>query len=161
PERHPYQDMVRKATEALAQRSADQTTEAIKHLDAAIQLLPDEPAAYRLRGEAYLERKNWARCAADLAAADAHRRRDEDNPRALAELHRKLGLCQARAGKLADAERTLAETAASGNAAGEVWMRLGEVRIAMGKLDEAIAALGSALETNEGTAQAMIHFLLA
>jgi tetratricopeptide (TPR) repeat protein len=161
PERHPYQDLVRAAAEALAQRSTDQATEAIKKLDTAIQLLPHEPDAYRLRGDAYLERKDWARCAADLAAADAHRRRDDDNPRAVAELHRKLGLCQARAGKLADAERTLAETAASGNAAGEVWMRLGEVRIAMGKLDEAIAALGSALEATDGNAQAMIHFLLA
>ena len=161
PERHPYQDLVRTATEALAKRTADQTAEAIEKLDAAVHLLPREPDAYRLRGDAYLERKDWARCAADLAAADAHRRRSEDSPRALAELHRKLGLCQARAGKLADAERTLAETAASGNAAGEVWMRLGEVRIAMGKLDEAIAALGSALEATDGSAQAMIHFLLA
>jgi tetratricopeptide (TPR) repeat protein len=161
PERHPYQDLVRAAAEALAQRTADQTGEAIKKLDAAIKLLPREPDAYRLRGDAYLERKDWARCAADLAAADALRRRDDDNPRALAELHRKLGLCQARAGKLAEAERTLAETAASGSAAGEVWMRLGEVRIAMGKLDEALAALGSALEATEGNAQAMIHFLLA
>lgn len=161
PERHPYQDLVRTATEALAQRTADQTGEAIKKLDAAIKLLPREPDAYRLRGDAYLERKDWARCAADLAAADANRRRDDDNPRALAELHRKLGLCQARAGKLTEAERTLAETAASGSAAGEVWMRLGEVRIAMGKLDEAIAALDSALEATEGNAQAMIHFLLA
>ncbi|HEX8113003.1 MAG TPA: tetratricopeptide repeat protein [Kofleriaceae bacterium] len=161
PERHPYQNLVRAATEALAQRTADQTGEAIKKLDAAIKLLPREPEAYRLRGDAYLERTDWARCAADLAAADANRRRDDDNPRALAELHRKLGLCQARAGKLTDAERTLAETAASGHAAGEVWMRLGEVRIAMGKLDEAIAALGSALETTDGNAQAMIHFLLA
>jgi tetratricopeptide (TPR) repeat protein len=161
PERHPYQDLVHAATQALAPHNADQTTAAIEKLDAAIQLLPHEPEAYRLRGDAYLERKDWASCAADLAAADAYRRRDDDNPRALAELHRKLGLCQARAGKLADAERTLAETAASGNAAGEVWMRLGEVRIAMGKLDEAIAALGSALEATEGNAQAMIHFLLA
>lgn len=161
PERHPYQDLVHKATEALAQRTSDQVTEAIKKLDAAIQLLPHEPEAYRLRGDAYLERKDWGRCAADLAAADTYRRREDDNPKVLAELHRKLGLCQARAGNLADAERTLAETAAAGNAAGEVWMRLGEVRIAMGKLDEAIAALGSALEATDGTAQAMIHFLLA
>lgn len=161
PERHPYQDLVHKATEALAQRTADQTAEAIRQLDAAVKLLPREPDAYRLRGDAYLDRKDWAQCAADLAAADAYRRRDDDNPRALAELHRKLGLCQARAGKLADAERTLAETAAAGNAAGEVWMRLGEVRIAMGKLDEAIAALGSALEATDGNAQALIHFLLA
>jgi tetratricopeptide (TPR) repeat protein len=161
PERHPYQDLVHAATEALAQRTADQTTEAIKKLDAAIHLLPREPEAYRLRGDAYLDRKDWARCSADFAAADAHLRREDENPRALAELYRKLGLCQARAGKLADAERTLAETAASGNATGEVWMRLGEVRIAMGKLDEALAALGSAQETTDGNAQAMIHFLLA
>jgi tetratricopeptide (TPR) repeat protein len=161
PERHPYQDLVHGATAALAQRTADQTTEAIKKLDAAIRLLPREPEAYRLRGDAYLERKDWAMCTADFAAADAHLRRDDESPRALAELHRKLGLCQARAGKLADAERTLAETAAAGNASGEIWMRLGEVRIAMGKLDEAIAALGSALEATDGNAQAMIHFLLA
>ena len=161
PERHPYQTLVRGATEALAQRTADQTAEAIKKLDAAIRLLPREPEAYRLRGEAYLERRNWARCSADLAEADAHIRREDETPRAMAELHRKLGLCQARAGKLADAERTLAETCASGNASGEIWMRLGEVRIAMGKLDEATAALGSALETSEGNAQALIHFLLA
>lgn len=161
PERHPYQDLVRAAGEALSQRTGDQTTEAIKKLDAAVKLLPREPEAYRLRGDAYLERKDWARCAADYAAADATTRREDESPRALAELHRKLGLCQARAGKLADAERTLAETAASGNASGEIWMRLGEVRIAMGKLDEAIAALGSALEATEPGAQAMIHFLLA
>ena len=161
PERHPYQNLVRAATEALAQRTTDQTLEAIRKLDAAVRLLPAEPEAYRLRGDAYLDRKDWARCAADFAAADANLHRDAETPRSLAELHRKLGLCQARAGKLGDAERTLAETAAGGNASGELWMRLGEVRIAMGKLDEAIAALGSALETTEGNAQAMIHFLLA
>jgi tetratricopeptide (TPR) repeat protein len=161
PERHPYQDLVRGASEALAQRTGDATLEAIKKLDAAIKLLPHEAEAYRLRGDAYLERKDWARCAADYGAADANLRREDEPARALAELHRKLGSCQARAGKLADAERTLAETAASGNASGEIWMRLGEVRIAMGKLDEAIAALSSALEATEPGAQAMIHFLLA
>jgi len=50
---------------------------------------------------------------------------------------------------------------ASGNASGEVWMRLGEVRIAMGKLDEAIAALRSALDGSEPAAQPLIRFLLA
>jgi tetratricopeptide (TPR) repeat protein len=40
-------------------------------------------------------------------------------------------------------------------------MRLGEVRIAMGKLDEAIAALRSAIDAAEPGTQAMIHFLLA
>lgn len=161
PERHPYQDLIRGATEALAQRTTDQTLEAIKKLDQAIQLLPHEPVGYRLRGDAQLERRAWAQCAADFAAADAYAPRDDESPRARAELHRKLGLCQARAGKLGEAEKTLAETAASGSASGEVWMRLGEVRIAMGKLDEAIAALRSAIDATDPAAQAMIHFLLA
>jgi tetratricopeptide (TPR) repeat protein len=161
PERHPYQDLVRAATEALGLRTTDQAAEAIKLLDRAIQLLPREPVAYRLRGDAHLDRHEWAKCAADFAAVEAHTRRADETPRATAELHRKLGLCQARAGRLGDAEKTLAESVASGNAPGEVWMRLGEVRIAMGKLDEAIAALRSALDTTEPVAQAMIHFLLA
>ncbi len=164
PERHPYQALVSAATQALAQRTTDHTTAAIQLLDQAIQLLPREPLAYRLRGDAYLERMDWAKCAADFAAfdaVDARRSRVDEPPRQTAELRRKLGLCQARAGRLGDAEKTLAETAASGNAPGEVWMRLGEVRIAMGKLDEAIAALRSAIDTTEPAAQAMIHFLLA
>src|SRR5262249_9715731 len=103
PERHPYQDLVRAASDALTQRTGDATLEAIKKLDAAIKLLPSEPEAYRLRGDAYLERKDWARCSADFAAADASIRREAENPRAMAELHRKLALCQARAGTLADA----------------------------------------------------------
>jgi tetratricopeptide (TPR) repeat protein len=161
PERHPYQELVHAAVAALGQRTPDQTLEAIKKLDAAIRLLPRDPEAYRLRGDAHLEHKDWADCAADFAAADAHTRQADESPRAIAELRRKLGLCQARAGKLGDAEKTLAETVASGNSTGEVWMRLGEVRIAMGKLDEAIAALRSAADTTEPGAQALIHFLLA
>jgi tetratricopeptide (TPR) repeat protein len=161
PEQHPYQNLVRSAGEALAQRTPDQTAEAVKKLDAAIRLLPREPDAYRVRGDAYLDRKEWAQCAADYAAADTYLKRETETPRSIGDLRRKLGLCQARAGKLGEAERTLAETAAAGGAPGELWMRLGEVRIAMGKLDEAIAALSSALETSDGGAQAMIHFLLA
>jgi tetratricopeptide (TPR) repeat protein len=161
PERHPYQDLVRSATELLAQRNPTATADAITKLDEAVQLLPGEPAAYALRGDAYFERRDWTACTADYAAADAHTQRGDQPPGAIAELHRKLGLCQARAAKLGDAEQTLAETVASGNAGGEVWMRLGEVRIAMGKLDEAIAALRSAIDATEPAAQAMIHFLLA
>jgi tetratricopeptide (TPR) repeat protein len=161
PERHAYQDLLRAATEAFGRRTGDQMLEAVKKLDAAVQLLPREPDAYRLRGEVYLERRDWPRCAADFAAAEAATRRDDEPVKSAGELHHKLGLCQARAGKLSDAERTFAELVASGNASGELWMRLGEVRIAMGKLDEAIAALTSALGTTEPSSQAMIHFMLA
>lgn len=161
PERQPYQGLMRAATELLNQRTAAASLEAFNKLDQAINLLPREPEAYRLRGEASLDRRDWARCAADLAAADAYTQRDDEPPKALAELHRKLGLCQARSGKLGDAERTLADAVASGNGTGEVWMRLGEVRIAMGKLDEAIAALRSALDGSEPAAQPLIRFMLA
>jgi tetratricopeptide (TPR) repeat protein len=162
PERHPYQDLVRAALEALSRRTSDQTLEAIKQLDAAIRLLPHEPEAYRLRGDAFLEQRAWTKCAADFAAAEAASpRHDDEPPKAITELHRKLGLCQAHAGKLASAEQTLAEAVASGNAPGELWMRLGEVRIAMGKLDEAIGALKAAISASDPPSQAMIHFMLA
>ncbi|HSR99411.1 MAG TPA: hypothetical protein VLM79_20305 [Kofleriaceae bacterium] len=161
PERQPYQSLVRAAGELLAQRTPAASLEALSKLDQAIKLLPREPEAYKLRGEVSLDRRDWARCAADLAAADAYIQRDDEPPKVMAELHRKLGLCQARAGKLGDAERTLADAVASGNASGEVWMRLGEVRIAMGKLDEAIAALRSALDGSEPAAQPLIRFMLA
>jgi len=161
PERHSYQDLVKTAGVALAQRTTDSTLAAIKLLDAAVKLLPHEPEAYRWRGEAELDRRDWVACADDLAAAEAYARRDDLHARDMAELRRKLGICQARAGRLSEAEKTLAETAASGNGTGEVWTRLGEVRIAMGKLDEAIAALHSAVEHTDPVAQALIRFLLA
>jgi len=162
PERQPYQNLVHAAAEVLlGQRTPEQTADAIKKLDAAIQLLPHEPEAYRLRGDAMLERRDWARCAADFAAADSYTQRDNVPAKAMAELHRKLGVCQARAGRLGDAEKTLAETVASGNGSGEAWTRLGEVRIAMGKLDEAIAALRSALDAADPAVQTIVHFMLA
>jgi tetratricopeptide (TPR) repeat protein len=161
PERQPYQSLVRAAGELLAQRTPAASLEALNKLDQAIKLLPGEPEAYKLRGEVSLDRRDWVRCAADLTAADTYIQRDDEPPKVIAELHRKLGLCQARAGKLGDAERTLADAVASGNASGEVWMRLGEVRIAMGKLDEAIAALRSALDGSEPAAQPQIRFMLA
>ena len=161
PELRPYQELVRGASDAIERRTPDQTLEALKKLDAAILLLPREPAAYRLRGDVHLERQDWAKCAADYAAADAAAQRDDVPVRPTAELHLRLALCQARAGKLGDAEHTLAETVASGTASGELWLRLGEIRIAMGKLDEAIAALKSAISATDPPAQAMIDFMLA
>ncbi|HEX4423240.1 MAG TPA: hypothetical protein VH165_35260 [Kofleriaceae bacterium] len=165
PERHPYQDLVHTAREALHQRTIDQRAIAIARLGEAIALLPHEAEAYRWRGEAYFDAQDWAACAADLAAADAYTQRDDVPPGALADLHRKLGICQAHAGKLADAETTLAETVTSGTASstspGETWMRLGEVRIAMGKLDEATTALRAALDSSEPGPPALTHLLLA
>ena len=123
-----------------------------------MKLLPEETEAYRARGEAWMALKEWSKCAADHQFALV-RQKPADDARVLAELRLRLGICLARAGKLADAERTLADAAAAGTTAGEVWMRLGEVRIAMGKLEEAIAALEVAVES--GDVQAIVRWLLA
>ncbi len=173
PQRTPYGKLIFEAEQLLRDGTSASAHEAVKKLEEAVKLLGGEPRAYRLRGEAHLKLKDWARCADDLGSAWTRGQgapgkgpqagrppRDVLDGKQLTELRRKLGLCQARAGRLADAERTLAEEAVAGNATGEIWMRLGEVRIAMGKLEEAIAALESAAEQSDARA-ALIRWLLA
>ncbi|MEJ7597642.1 MAG: tetratricopeptide repeat protein [Kofleriaceae bacterium] len=157
PHRSPYQALIAEARELMKTGAID-AADAVKKLDQAVRLLPEETEAYRVRGEAWMALKEWTKCAADHQFALA-RQKPADDARVLAELRLRLGICLARAGKLADAERTLADAAAAGTTAGEVWMRLGEVRIAMGKLEEAIAALEVAAES--GDVQAIVRWLLA
>jgi tetratricopeptide (TPR) repeat protein len=160
PQRSPYNDLVKEAEEGLRDKSDDGAKDAVGRLDQAIKLMPDDDKAYRLRGEAHMLLKDWTRCAADYQHTLARLKRADGDLRSSIDIRRRLGLCQARSGKLADAERTLAEAAASGAGNGEVWMRLGEVRIAMGKLDEAITALEAATEMGD-VSQALVRWLLA
>ncbi|HEU0031368.1 MAG TPA: tetratricopeptide repeat protein [Kofleriaceae bacterium] len=160
PHRRPYESAIAEAQQLLEERTPENALLAIAKLDEAIKLMPDEPKAYRIRGDAFMVAKDWAKCTADLQAALAHTKRVDAEAKNVGEVRKRLGLCQARAGKLADAERTLAEAAASGGSSGEVWMRLGEVRIAMGKLEEAIAALEAAADQTD-VSQAMVRWLLA
>lgn len=153
PERRPYNELVRDAKQRLDERTREAAQEALPKLDAAIERLPDDYRARMLRGHAYLLLADWAKCAADLQ--DVHNPDDADRDA----IELELGICQARAGKLADAERTLLH-AVTVAPRGEQWMRLGEVRIALGKLDEAEDALTAALEKNDGPL-GTIHWLLA
>ncbi len=157
PDRTPYHHAL---AEARALSSDAQRPNAIAILGEAIKLEPNEPEAYRDRGTLYLAAKDWAKCADDLQAADERSSRDDHTRNAAAD-RRQLGLCQGRAGRLAAAEHTLAQAAAVTGRDGELWMRLGEVRIAMGKLDEAISALQAAIDATDQNQQAMIHWLLA
>ncbi len=164
PKRKPYEDLLAEAQTSLDDKSTTAAREAIGKLSEAIKLIPDDPRAYQMRGDAYMATLDWMRCAADFTDAILHleKPRHEHDDHALEELNglrRKLGLCQARAGRLADAERTLADAAASGHVPGEVWVRLGEVRVALGKLDEAIAALEVA-EQAPDVALPLVRWLL-
>ena len=160
PNQQPYRALVAQARQSIEARTADGLVDAVAVLSDAIKLMPREAEGYRWRGEAQFWLNRWAECADDLKQAVQLTRTAEIDKKAATELQLRLGNCQARGGKLADAERTLAEAAAAGTSTGEVLMRLGEVRIAMGKLDEAIAALTAALEVPD-VQQAQTRFLLA
>ncbi len=145
PELRPYTELVRTA-EGLLQKNTNADTQlAIEKLGEAIAKLPKEPQAYLVRGRLYLTKRDWAKCADDLGAAEDHSKDPDLTSRT--RLRIDLGVCLARANRLADAERTLVRAASNAPTyRGELGLRLGEVRVALGKLDEAIDALTAALE---------------
>jgi tetratricopeptide (TPR) repeat protein len=160
PDMQPYNELVRDATRLLATNTADNIAAALEKLDAAIKRLPGRADAYRIRGQAHLQQREWVKCADDLGRAVDYTKQVDD-PLAHANLRVDLANCQARAGRYADAETTLVRTSASlMPKRGEVFMRLGEVRIALGKLDEAIDALTVALDAND-SANDLTRWLLA
>jgi tetratricopeptide (TPR) repeat protein len=160
PETKPYARLVAEAKVAINERTDDQRAIAITKLGEAIALVPEDAQAYGMRGETYMEMREWAKCADDLQLAMTKATGDDVDVRMQTEQRRKLGLCLARAGRLAQAESVLAEAAASGTSTGEMLMRLGEVRIAMGKLDEAITALSAATDAADTTSYALTRWLL-
>jgi tetratricopeptide (TPR) repeat protein len=160
PDLKPYTDLVRAAEQHMSRNTRDELALAEEKLTSAIQKMPSEPSAYLVRGRLYLQQRDWNKCANDLGAAEDHTK-DSTNPVARTKARIDLGVCQARAGRLADAESTLVRAAASAQShRGELGMRLGEVRIALGKLDEAIAALTAALEGTD-TRHELTRWLLA
>ena len=160
PGRTPYDALVADARRLADEHIDDSTKEAIQKLGRAIELFPKAPEAYVLRGHLAFVARQWTPCATDLEAAD-ERRRDDGPERTALELD--LGICAARAGRYSVAEHALERAAAAEDAKPEAWIRLGEVRVAMGKLEEAISALDTALEktTDAPQLQAPIRFLLA
>lgn len=156
PERKPYDELVVEAQRLLGdtQHPLEAATAALAKLDLAIARLPNDYRARALRGHAFLIQKKWDKCSEELQLAEAGGVADSSD-RDSVELE--LGICQARAGKLVDAERTLGHLVTIAPKP-EPWLRLGEVRIALGKLDEAVDALGASLELGPNNATA--HWLL-
>ncbi len=151
PDLGPYRELVRDAKRLLEHNTADNRKLALEKLDAAIKRLPSEPDAYLLRGSIHLAQQDWAKCAGDLGHAED--RRGTGDPTARTNTRIDLANCLARAGRTADAETTLLRASASAQTQrAELWMRLGEVRIALGKLDEAIDALSASLDADNRNA---------
>ncbi|HTL37637.1 MAG TPA: hypothetical protein VL326_31115, partial [Kofleriaceae bacterium] len=146
PDRGPYNDLVRDAKRLLERNDANNMRDALEKLDAAVKRLPKESDAYAVRGSVYLQQRQWVKCADDLAAAEAVSKVDDLMLRTRSRID--LAVCQARAGRYADSEQTLVKAIASATGyKGELLMRLGEVRIGLGKLDEAIDALSASADT--------------
>lgn len=146
PDTGPYRDLVREAKRLVEGNSADDRKVALEKLDVAIKRMPREPDAYQVRGQIFLALKDWPRCADDLGRAEDYTKTIDDlTARTRSRID--LANCQARAGRYSEAESTLVRASASAQAyRSELYMRLGEVRIALGKLDEAIDALTVALD---------------
>lgn len=157
PDKGPYQQLVRDAHKLV---EAGDMKAALEKLDAAVKRQPKEPEAYVSRGSLFLQQKQWGKCAGDLRLADETSKVQDLTART--RLRIDLGVCQARAGFHSAAETTLMRAAANAQTLkGELLMRLGETRIALGKLDEAIAALGAALEQSDVTNEWPVRWLLA
>jgi len=157
PDTRPYKDLVRDAKRLVGTNAPGDTKAALEKLDAAIKRLPEEAEAYQVRGQLYLTQREWTKCADDLGRAEDYGKLDDLTLRTRQRID--LGNCQARAGRYADAESTYVRATASAQAyRGELWMRLGEVRIALGKLDEAIDALTASLDVD--TSSALTRWLL-
>jgi tetratricopeptide (TPR) repeat protein len=151
PDLGPYRELVRDAKRLLEHNSADNRKLALEKLDAAIKRLPSEPDAYLMRGSIHLAQQDWAKCADDLGHAED--RRGTGDLAARTNTRIDLANCLARAGRTAEAETTLLRASASAQTQrAELWMRLGEVRIALGKLDEAIDALSASLDADNRNA---------
>ena len=144
PDRSPYKLLVTDAQHLIDRNpaSADDIKAALDKLDSAIKLRPKVADAFVVRGRLHAKQLQWTECADDLGRAEDYTKTD-----AIARIE--LGQCQARAGRLADAERTLVRAAVNNQTFGnEPYRSLGEVRIALGKLDEAIDALANVADND-------------
>ncbi|HEX5062784.1 MAG TPA: tetratricopeptide repeat protein, partial [Kofleriaceae bacterium] len=151
PDTRPYAELVRDAKRLIGTNQPADIKVALEKLDTAVKRLPKEADAYQVRGQLFLTQREWAKCADDLGRAEDYGKLDDLTLRTRQRID--LGNCQARAGRYADAENTYVRATASAQAfRGELWMRLGEVRIALGKLDEAIDALTASLDIDNSSA---------
>lgn len=150
PARAPHAALVAEARRLIAARTPSDLQSAAAKAGEAIALRPGDSTGHFVRGVALESLGRWAECASSYRAAmdlDPTLDRDPDLRQGQSALHG-LGICLARAGQLALAEEALERAIARSPRGAEEWLRLGETRIAMGKLREATEALQASTEAS-------------
>lgn len=142
PGRDRYDELVERAARLLGRRSDDARAVAIELLVEASALLPGRVDGWAWLGLAREQEEDFAGCRDALERAWAIDPGWEESPRPVA---RALGVCRARAGDLDGAIEVLEALVARGDDAVETLWRLGEVYMAMGRLDDARGVLDAAI----------------
>lgn len=148
PGRAPHAVLVAEARRLLAGRTNADLQQAVTKATQAIALRPQDPAAYLVCAVAQEQLRMWSACAASYQAALELDPKLGPDPelRSGASPLLGMGICLARAGKLSQAEVALDRAVARAPGGVEEWLRLGETRIAMGKLREGLEALAASTE---------------
>lgn len=150
-----------KLTTAIRLLESREVQDAMAILDEAIAAANDAPGGYALRGVAREQLGNWAGCAADYRQARVLAS-DYQLPagvRPRGNLDHGAGICLARAGELELAEDVLSRAASSGATTPDLWLRLGEVHLAQGRLHDALADLDRALIGARVEESILVHWM--
>lgn len=154
PGRAPHATLLAEARRLLSVGRTDvELTQAATKANQAIALRPKDASAYLVRAAATEQLRQWADCASNYQTALELDPKLGPDPeiRGGASPLLGLGICLARSGKLAQAEVALDRAVSRAPIGTEEWLRLGEVRIAMGKLREGLDALIASTEANGDT----------
>jgi len=138
-----YGDLLGRATKLLGRRTDDARATAIDLLTQATELLPGRSDAWAWLGLAREQDGDLRACRTALERAWSIDPAWSAAPRPLALA---LGTCRSRAGELDGAAEVLERMVARGDDSVEAMWRLGEVYMALGRLDDARAVLDVALD---------------
>lgn len=129
----------------------------------AIALRPKEPGGYLMRAVAQELLRQWTECASNYQMAlDLDPKITvESELRASQNPVLGLGICLARSNKLAAAELVFERGVARTPNGVDEWLRLGETRVALGKLREGLEALQASTEASGDPASAINLWLRA
>ncbi|MEZ4362477.1 MAG: hypothetical protein R3B48_19965 [Kofleriaceae bacterium] len=148
PLRAPQERLLREARRLIAARTTADFERAAAKASEAVALRPGDAVAHLVKATALEHLRRWPECAkayGDAVELDPKLEADSDLLHGANPLLG-LGICLARAGKLAAAEAALVRAVARAPDGAEEWLRLGETRVAMGKLREGLEALQTSAE---------------